>query len=137
MDQVTIPNKAYAAAAARQVTVLIPWPSEYIGEYGSAIFDGSPVSPEACDCVMDRYVAEIFDARGLAVMSVIAGRVDCEIGSSKFTKIGRGVPTPVIHVTVCEPSLAEQIDDLSKAHKRRFLPAPIIVWARPCAEVAV
>lgn len=130
-NQLTIPNKAFIAASTRQVTVLLPWPADYIGEYGSGKFDGSPVTPEACDRVMDRYVSEVFDARGLAVMSIIAGRVDVEPGTErKLTRIGRGTPTPVITVTVAERSLAEQIAACQAERARYYLPRPLTVWAR-------
>ncbi len=129
--KMTVPNKAFIAAATRQIVVLLPWPTEYIGEYGSGTFDGSPVTPEACDRVMDRYVSEVFDARGLVVTSIIAGRVDVAPGTErKLTKIGRGTPTPVIHVTVCERSLAEQIAAKQAARARYYLPRPLTVWAR-------
>jgi hypothetical protein len=67
------------------ISLLLPWPAHIIGEFGSGTFDGSPVSPEACDRVMDAYVAEAlidFDGGRMAlpgnpplyVHSVIAGR---------------------------------------------------------------
>jgi hypothetical protein len=53
----------------------LPWPAYYIGEYGSGVFDGSPVSPEASDRVMDKYVSEkVTLPIGAGIVSVIAGR---------------------------------------------------------------
>jgi hypothetical protein len=55
--------------------VHIPWPAYYIGEYGSGMFDGSPVSPSAADRVMDKYVSEkVTLPIGAGIVSVIAGR---------------------------------------------------------------
>lgn len=67
------------------ISLLLPWPAHIIGEYGSGTCDGSPVTPEACDRVMDAFVAEALpqfqggrmDLPGnpaLYMHSVIAGR---------------------------------------------------------------
>lgn len=53
----------------------LPWPAYYIGEYGSGMFDGSPVSPAASDRIMDKYVSEkVTLPIGAGIVSVIAGR---------------------------------------------------------------
>jgi len=57
------------------LSVHIPWPEYYIGEYGSGMFDGSPISPVAADRVMDKYVSErVALPDGVAITSIIAGR---------------------------------------------------------------
>lgn len=41
------------------VRMLIPWPSELLGEYGSDTFNGSPVSRESQDRLMDQYAMDL------------------------------------------------------------------------------
>ena len=86
-------NKVYKLTGAQitaalngGISLLIPWPSDIVGEYGSGEFDGSPVSPESCDRVMDTYVSNVLESQvpggrmklegnpDLVVHSVIAGR---------------------------------------------------------------
>lgn len=81
----TAVSKAYNFGGVR---VMLPWPTDRLGKYGSGAFDGSPVSPSASDAAMDLYVQEALDTSGLRVAGICAGRV------------GNQRPIPVICVTL-------------------------------------
>jgi hypothetical protein len=82
----TLSTRQITAALNGGISYLMPWPAHIIGEYGSGTFDGSPVTPEACDRVMDAYVADVLGEQfpggrmtldgnpDMVIHSVIAGR---------------------------------------------------------------
>lgn len=74
--QIVISNRtALAAVNDGRATMMIPWPTDHLGEYGSRVFDGSPVSPAATDRAMDRYVADhIAPHRDVMIGGICAGR---------------------------------------------------------------
>ena len=98
------------------LSVHIPWPAYYIGEYGSGMFDGSPVAPAAADRVMDRYIAEhVSIPEGIAITSIIAGRAY------------RGKTlTPCIVISVASSDVVEEIS--AKGGSRVCLGARISRW---------
>jgi len=98
------------------LSVHIPWPTYYIGEYGSGMFDGSPVAPAAADRVMDRYIAEhVSIPEGIAITSIIAGRAY------------RGKTlTPCIVISVASSDVVEEIS--AKGGSRVCLGARISRW---------
>ncbi len=109
MDQLHMSNRSAERASGAIEILHLPWPAEYLGEYGSGAFDGSPVNPAACDRAMDRYIAEhLVIPEGLAVLSIIAGR-------AVRGRHGRRVPSnspdlkPCIVVAVADEQTAAQV----------------------------
>lgn len=94
------------------ITVLLPWPTEVIGEYGSSMFDGSPVTPESCDRVMDRWTDEVMDMNqihnmGAVITHIIAGRA-----------YHRQELRPAVNVTIMLRDVAEQLESGVRANIR-------------------
>ena len=76
MTTLQISNRKYAQAINRGVAqVYLPWPAFRLGNYGSRMFDGAPVTREGTDRAMDLYVAEVLTVPSdLVVIGVCAGR---------------------------------------------------------------
>jgi hypothetical protein len=77
MPRISVSNrKLEQATNVGRAQVLVPWPADRLGGYGSRTFDGSPVSPAATDRAMDRYIAEALAPlpAHLAVIGICAGR---------------------------------------------------------------
>ena len=89
----TLSTRQITAALNGGISYLMPWPAHIIGEYGSGTFDGSPVTPESCDRVMDAYATEALADQfpagrmtmdhvnpDLVIHSIIAGRKNTKAG---------------------------------------------------------
>ena len=99
----TLSTRQITAALNGGISYLMPWPAHIIGEYGSGEFDGSPVTPDACDRVMDAYATEALADQfpggrtklaggnpDMVIHSIIAGR--------KQTRDGGLVPCIVVRI---------------------------------------
>jgi len=95
----TLSARQMQIAAKSGITVCLPWPADVIGEYGSGTFDGSRVSPESCDRVMDAWVAESLDAAGMMITSIIAGRA-----------YRAGKLTPCVNVTLFPMQAGDRVN---------------------------
>lgn len=88
----TLSTRQITAALNGGISYLMPWPTHIIGEYGSGKFDGAPVTPDACDRVMDAYATEALADQfpggrmkldgnpDMVIHSVIAGRAQTKAG---------------------------------------------------------
>lgn len=109
MKTLKLSNRQYELAANGGLTVLIQWPAEYIGDYGSGQFDGSYVSRESCDRVMDTYVHEhLAIPAGMAITNIIPGRA-----------YRRGSLVPAIHVTIMDTLAAAGGYDVTTGVRRK------------------
>ena len=76
MTKIEISNRQVEKIINRgRQQILVPWPTDRLGVYGSGMIDGSRVTPHATDMAMDRYVAELFEPnRHVCCIGVCAGR---------------------------------------------------------------
>ena len=72
---VRLSNRAISRALGNRVqTVELPWPREYVGEYGSHVFDGSPTTPAGEQGALERWVRDRVDPSGATIHDACAGR---------------------------------------------------------------
>lgn len=76
MEKIQVSNHVISHALNHDSKFCILWPTDFLGEYASRYFDGYPVTPEAADAALDRYVRENVDLvhPALRIVGVCAGR---------------------------------------------------------------
>ena len=81
-------NRQVTHALNHRGQISLSWPADYMGEYGSHVFDGSTTTPEGEDAALVRWASEIPMPTGFALVGVCAGR--------------RKDRTPVAIITIAE-----------------------------------
>ena len=74
MSKISLSNRQVSHALNHQGRVVLPWPREYLGVYGSNEFDGSPTFPEGEDAALQRWASEIPMPDGCDLVGAIPGR---------------------------------------------------------------